>query len=83
MHHQVQQAGYVRLKGVGLGVWRVDAGRHCKNPHQMKEQGWIIQRSPSYRGASVRIQVISMAFRGEVDAGSPKRATAQKMAGGS
>jgi len=43
---------------VGLGVWRVDARRHYKNPHQLKEQGWMIQRSPSYRGASVRIQVI-------------------------
>ena len=30
MHHQVQKAGNISLKGVGLGVWRVDARRHCK-----------------------------------------------------
>jgi hypothetical protein len=60
MHHEVQEAGNIRLKGMGLGVWRVDARRHCKNPHQLKEQGWMIQRSPSYRGASVRIQDASI-----------------------
>jgi hypothetical protein len=38
MHHEVQKAGNIRLKGVGLGVWRVDARRHYKNPHQLKEQ---------------------------------------------
>jgi hypothetical protein len=56
MHHEVQKAGHICLKGMGLGVWRVDARRHYKNPHQLKKQGWAIQRSPSYRGASVRIQ---------------------------
>jgi hypothetical protein len=29
----------------------------------MKEQGWINQRSPSYRGASVRIQDVGMEER--------------------
>jgi len=63
MHHEVQKAGNIRLKGVGLGVWRVDARRHYKNPHQLKEQGWMIQRSSSYRGASVRIQDVCIQDR--------------------
>jgi len=63
MNHEVEKAGNIRLEGVRLGVWRVDGRRHCKNPHQMKEQGWMIQRSPSYRGASVRIQDVCIQDR--------------------